>query len=49
MLWEANVSSFMAIRGIMNKMAEGNKYLDQSLECKTKLWSPFLRDVADRN
>ena len=37
---------FMAIRGIINKMAEGNEYLeysDKSLECETKLWRPFLR------
>ena len=38
MLWEANFSSFMAIRGIMNKMAEGDEYLECSLECEMKLW-----------
>ena len=36
-LWEANISAFMAIRGIMNKMAEGNEYSDQSLKCEMKL------------
>ena len=39
----------MAIRGMMNMMAEGNEYSDESLECETKLWRLFLGAVAHRN
>ena len=52
MLWKAKFSSFQAIRGILNKMVEGNEYLeysDESLECETKLWRPICRGVAYRN
>ena len=49
MHWEANFSSFMVIRGIMNKMAEGDEYLDYSLECEMKLWRQFFRGVAHSN
>ena len=32
----------MAIRGMMNMMAEGNEYSDESLECETKFGDCFL-------
>ena len=46
-LWEANFSSFMAMRDIMNKM-KGDEYSDESWGCKTKLWRLFLRGVAQK-